>query len=546
MSRLQETAAAIRMDVVRDRVLDFPRDVQAALINEWRDKSETGDDPHHRHLLAGLQLQRRVETLSQAHARIAFDDDRLTRKARRMAHLCVRAGRLERMELIASDANVNPPDEKKLPRVARENRLKCEKWWRRKLRRHYSRRAEGELRELGLVRKGRGLYCSDATLNRRRDQKQRGREILQQILATNDAGEAFTLLELAKTSLSNPELRRAELMVRIRGFEECAEAAGHVGEFYTFTTPSRFHAWHSKGKKNARYQDGLSPRESQAWLCACWQKIRAKLARLSIRIYGFRVAEPHHDGTTHWHLLVFAPRHHAATVRAVCRSYLLADSGNESGAFEHRFKAVRINPAMGTAAGYVAKYVAKNIDGFSVGPDLEDGNRDASATAPRVDAWASTWGIRQFQQIGGPPVGLWRELRRIRDEIRPDGVYSPHKLKLLETARQAADAGEWRTFVDILGGPTRNRDAIPIALEKELTGECTEYGEPRAAAIVGVRCSAIVVMTRLTRWLFSFLDAVGGAWTRVNNCTAAIADEYERFLQECDPPTKQRMIAYGN
>ena len=43
-------------------------------------------------------------------------------------------------------------------------------------------------------------------------------------------------------------VRRAELMVRMRGFEDLAESQGYVGEFYTWTAPSKYHSW-KKAKK---------------------------------------------------------------------------------------------------------------------------------------------------------------------------------------------------------------------------------------------------------------------------------------------------------
>ena len=81
----------------------------------------------------------------------------------------------------------------------------------------------------------------------------------------------------------------------------------------------------------------------------------------------------------------------------------LAEDGYEDGAIANRVKFVAIDPAKGTAAGYIAKYVGKNIDGSQGGAHDEEGQAMLDGVAPaceRVDAWASVWGIRQFQGIG--------------------------------------------------------------------------------------------------------------------------------------------------
>lgn len=128
--------------------------------------------------------------------------------------------------------------------------------------------------------------------------------------------------------------------------------------------------------------------------------------------YEFRIAEPHHNGAPHWQCLFFYDAAHDATVRAMVRRYALAMDGNEAGAQEKRCGFKTMDPAKGTAAGYIAKY----IDGYRLEKDLEGNN--ALETSARVEAWATRWRIRQFQQIGGPPITVWRELRRGKSLLR--------------------------------------------------------------------------------------------------------------------------------
>lgn len=321
-------------------------------------------------------------------------------------------------------------------------------WWRRQLRKMWSRRSEELLRRLGAVRKGGDVYCSQSAVQLRASQQRRMLRFLKSCVAVNELGESLSLEQLAEHSLSNPALRRGELMARLKGYERIANELGWQGIFVTATAPSRFHPQRFNGGANPSYV-GASVRDAQQWLCATWARVRSQLDRDGIRYFGIRVAEPHHDGTPHWHLLLFVARAARKDLTRTIVSGWLKEYGEEPGAYAKRVTVKRIDPHKGSATGYLAKYIAKNLDAAGAiqhaeGAETGVGARssaghglEVSQGLTRVVAWASVHGIRQFQQLGGPPVGLYREARRLREAVGHRDV---------ERARVYADRGDWRGF----------------------------------------------------------------------------------------------------
>ena len=276
-------------------------------------------------------------------------------------------------------------------------------------------------------------------------------------------------------------------MTRIAGFERVADAVGHAGVFLTITCPSRFHRYTTvNGGKSVvpdkHYDSRETPRTGQRYLARLWAHIRSNLARRGIQIYGFRIADPPHDGTPHWHLLLFTAADQVNGLVEVVKKHALKDSPDERGSATHRCDVKMFDRSRGSAVGYIAKYVAKNIDGEHVGQDFN--GKPATDTARRVEAWATTWRIRQFQQIGGPPVNVWREMRRIAGlpEGAPKHLQQAYKAvdKLTRRVDRETASVAWDAYCQAQDGVFCGRKAR-IRLAMRPTVGLGRYGDPLAS-----------------------------------------------------------------
>lgn len=154
-----------------------------------------------------------------------------------------------------------------------------------------------------------------------------------------------------------------------------------------------------------------------------------------------------------------------------------------------------------------------------------EGECTASEGAARARAWASIWGIGQFEQIGCASVTVWRELRRRREpltDLEPQEV---------EAIRSAANDGDWAKFVELMGGAFAGRDEQRLKIEDIDRPTPNAYGET-AKKVIGVSLRGAsralnIILTRPKAWRIQRIGEAKGraegrqslpSWTCVNNC----------------------------
>ncbi|WP_143705675.1 replication endonuclease, partial [Yersinia enterocolitica] len=233
--------------------------------------------------------------------------------------------------------------------IASLSRLVNPEWWERKLKAQRTRWREALLIAVGNVSRdiSASSYASKQAIREVFARRQSNLEYLKSCQLENiETGERIDLIDKVMASISNPEIRRMELMNTIAFTEKYAAEQKHVGMFLTITTPSKYHPTRVVGKGdnekvqlNHKWNDeAYSPKDGQRYLCKIWSKMRTAFKDNELSVYGMRVVEPHHDGTPHWHMMLFCQRRQRQQVIDIMRRYALKEDGDERGAAKYRFE----------------------------------------------------------------------------------------------------------------------------------------------------------------------------------------------------------------
>lgn len=414
-------------------------------------------------------------------------------------------------------------------------RMLCADWWYRKLWQMRCEWREEQLRAVCLVNKKASPYVSYEAVIHKREQRRKSLEFFRSHELINEDGDTLDMEDVVNASNSNPAHRRNEMMACVKGLELIAEMRGDCAVFYTITCPSRFHATLNNGRPNPKWTSA-TVRQSSDYLVDTFAAFRKAMHKAGLRWYGVRVAEPHHDGTVHWHLLCFMRKKDRRSITAMLRKFAIREDREELGTNTGpRFKSELINPRKGTPTSYIAKYISKNIDGRGLAKEIsKETGRSLRDSAEHVSAWASLHRVQQFRFFGIPGRQAYRELRLLAGQAaRVQGERKAGAPVLdnprLDAVLAAADAGCFATYIMKQGGVLVPRKHHLVRTAYELNDEPSAYGD-HGIRIYGIWSPIIQgkICTHAMKWkkVRKAVDvqeatADQGAcapWTRGNNC----------------------------
>ena len=416
-------------------------------------------------------------------------------------------------------------------RTAQHSRLNDPKFWRRMLRVILMREREHFFLRLRLMGHKGEAYVSDQQLtNRQRQLRAQASWMADTVIVPShvDSEKKLKRLPTLAEVASSPATRFAKLYTFVNAMEAIAvEQQLHTGMLTLTLEPE----WHPNPSHGTNSWEGASPREAHQSLGKRWQAVLRDLDRLGVGVSGLRVVEPHKDACPHWHIwLLYRPEAERQILQVIMRYFPNKLKVRACGAKGHRIydslehlksgsgrapthakegaqvELARIDRKISSGASYAMKYLFKTV---KAGTELEraagllpaedvvlpnkaqqalDAKRaKQEATAERVDAFRSLWGINAAQLFGvAKCLTAWDELRLLG--IAPSSPQL-HKLWVLARGgvrkgripRGAGIRGDAKGFIEALGGLAACGKAPPdkerISIGRLTTPGLNSYGE---------------------------------------------------------------------
>jgi hypothetical protein len=369
---------------------------------------------------------------------------------------------------------------------AKLERATSEKYQRYQLRRFA--RIETAEAEMSKGRQKKEAIASEKMIKARTAQKKRNTELLKKRVVYKGEERIGTLADLAEKGKANPRNRLFSIKARIRGMIELAEEEGMSVYMLTITLPSRFHS-------NSKKYDGSTPKQGQEFLTKKWARVRSKLERDNVRVYGVRFPEAHKDWTPHWHVAVLVSEEQQAAVAEVIEAhYLKAEDADrdETGADVRRIKWDKIDGGTDAAVAYMLPYMIKSIGGgtgvdeaFEKSDEHKAGDKyltiEAAATA--AEAWRSAWQIPAYKVFSTgegtalPSAETWEVFRKAKFEDVIDDDRIDAVIDLIDTAQTI----NFREFVKAwrLNQVFTNRETRRNSYNEEVKGKVIGVSDKR-------------------------------------------------------------------
>ena len=328
------------------------------------------------------------------------------------------------------------------------NKLKCERWWFRKLNKKINQERELLKIAIGVVCFKNQAYASNETVNA----YTRKVEAEKKYLSTLSFKCKNTGVNICLSDLKSSDQRRfSEFIVTSKGIEKRAKSLGLIASLLTLTLPSQYHPNPENG--DSSLWQGYTPEDGYNQLTCLTNRFNKMIHKAGLYdnsgYYSIRAIEIHHDATPHFHVLIFYRPEYKSIIKNAIRYQFSDDYFSDK---SKGYNWIDINESKSSPVYYLCKqFTCSNGD-------------EKSKENIRISANKYIWNIKSFELTGlpGGTKTLWKNLRKSKADIGLNAVEK--KLQKL------AVSNDFYKFIEILEQPN-------ILIKISYKTKLSRYGE---------------------------------------------------------------------